>query len=349
MADWHGVKPLLLKHLKETLTAPSDVLSSLEESCRQGALHNLALASELLKLSGELRSRRIEHLAYKGPLLAATVYGDLALRLSNDLDLVVPREKLQDACQVLTELGYRDKNSFTPRQQRAAFRYGFEHTFTGRGGLDVDLHWRVVPTFVSASLDDAGIWQRAVAVPLFGRNVPTFCPEDLIVALCLHAGQHEWMQLSLFCDLARTLQAYCKCRWDIVRSHLGDSNTRRIIFVSLCLLRRHWTAEIPADLAAEIAGDREVQSIADIVEREFWPAANLPEPTNASWAWLLRRTRGEHWMDRLRYVAGIALNPTNIDYETFKLPRPAIALYPLLRAGRLALTRSGVLRRVSDA
>ena len=345
MAAWHGLAPLLLRYLEQQPNAslPDNVLPALRQSARQAALHNLALASELLSISRHLRAREIEHLAYKGPLLASHLYGTRALRVSADLDIVVPRQRLLPACQTLAELGFVDKIGFTSSQRAAAFRFGFEHTFS-RGGIDVDLHWRLVPTFVSPSLDERGVWQRAVEAPLFGAMVPTLCPEDLLLALCLHAGQHEWMHLSSFCDLHQMLILHPRLRWEIVRRHLGDSNTARTVLVSLCLLRKHWNSRIPEDFRERISSDSEVQRIANTVESNFWPASDVPVPRDTSIGWLLQRTRREPWLDRLRYIAGIALNPTTIDYETFKLPRPLIALYPLFRGARLALQRSRIVR-----
>lgn len=339
MADWHGLKPLLLQYL-ERLPAglpPGEILGTLREYSRQVALRNLALASELLSISRQLESRGIEHLSYKGPLLASDLYGNVALRISVDLDIVVPRQQLERACEALVEIGYADKNRFTASQLAAAFHFGFEHTFSGPGGIDIDLHWRLVPTFVSPSLDEKGFWQRAIASPLCGRSVPTFCPEDLFFALCLHAGQHEWAYLSMFCDLARLLDRYPGLRWEIIRHHLADSSTTRTVLVSLSLLRAHWDVRLPEDIVAKIAADAQVQQIAKIVQGDFWPSAGYPLPCDSSLRWILQRTKQERGMDRLRYIAGIALNPTMVDYEIFKLPRLLMVLYPLCRGVRLAL------------
>jgi hypothetical protein len=336
MAGAHALTPLLKSYLEQFphQFVPRSVFQSLEKSVTAGALHNLLLASELLTISRHLRSRRIEHLAYKGPLLAADLFGGLDRRLSSDLDIVVPRHKLKQACMALAELGFKDKNSFNSSQLAASFRYGFEHTFT-RGEVAIDLHWRLAPAYVAPTLDEAGIWQRSREAPFFGQTIPTFCPEDLLFALCLHAGGHDWLEISLFCDIALLLRD-SHLNWEIVLSHLGDSNTRRIVFISLALTQKHWHAALPPEIDHRIAADSQVPGIVAAIERELWPRIESEPIKSIPLGWLLRRTKGEAIGERLRHVGGVTLNPTLIDFERFRLPRPLIPLYPLLRGARLA-------------
>ncbi|MGZ4819136.1 MAG: nucleotidyltransferase domain-containing protein [Terriglobales bacterium] len=346
MARFHGLKLLLLQlleQLPEGLVV-GDVLDALRTSSRAIAVKNLALASELLRVSLQFQRRGIEHLAYKGPLLASALYPGLAMRVSNDLDILVRKSQVEAASGALFEIGYFDKSGFSAVQRSAAVRYGFEHTFRNPSGIDLDLHWRLVPAFVSPSLDDDLLFCRAVAGNLCGQSIMTFCPEDLLFVLCLHAGQHEWAQLSMFSDLARVCRLYPNLRWEIIRTHLADANTTRTILVSLCLLREHWKITLPGDIVSAIHADSQVREIADTVLAKFWSCRH-PLSGDASFAWMLQRTKHEPGMARLRYIAGIALNPTEADYAAFRLPRQLAVLYPLLRSVRLAFKRGRLAPR----
>ncbi|HVZ61904.1 MAG TPA: nucleotidyltransferase family protein [Terriglobales bacterium] len=338
MAAWHGLLPLLSKYLESFAPGeiPGQVQRAMREQSRQAGLRNLLLASELLGISHHLNSKGIEHLAYKGPVLASQLFGTLGLRVSGDIDLLVPESQRLQAREALEGFGFVDANQFSESQLAAVFHYGFEHSFRRRG-VEVDLHWRPVSRFASPSLDEKGIWQRAIAVPFSGQNIRTFSPEDLLVALCLHAAGHEWAILSNFCDIGLLLNANPAMRWEIVRRHLADTNTRRMFLVSMCLVSRHWSPLIPHDLAAEIAADREVANIANKIENGVWPESGLGLVFQKPLRWAWERTRGEAARDRLRYIAGVTIGPTIIDFETFKLPRPLIPLYPVLRGARLGL------------
>ena len=336
LADFHGLLPLAFEFISRNgLQMPHEVLNRFQEASHGVAAQNLALAAELLRVTAEFECRGIDYLAYKGPLLASDLYGNLALRISSDLDIVVRKSQAERVCQSLQGIGFLDKNGLSAEQRSAVFRYGFEHSFRNAAGVEIDLHWRIVPEFVSPSLNDEVMWSRAVMRPLCGRSIRTFSPEDLFFILCLHAGQHEWAQLSLFSDLHRVLQIHHELRWDIVLQHLADPNTERTVLVTLQILNAFWNADVPEQLRNRIDGDPQVQRIVHHVTRG-WASMEVP---HGSLAWMMERTAEEPAAARLRYVAGVALKPTEIDYVTFKLPQRLSFLYPVLRTIRLALKR----------
>jgi hypothetical protein len=337
MAAHHGLEPLLFHHLHaySREVVPGRATEALRESCKLIAGRNLLLAARLRDISAHLRARQIAHIAYRGPLLAEGYYGNLALRVYRDLDILVQPAGVEAARDALTEIGFTDKTGLSAAQQAASFRYGFEHPFTAQGGVDLDLHWRLVQKFKARRLDMEGIWKRVTMAAFWGGEVPTFCAEDLAVSLCLHAGHHGWQQLSQMCDLAQLFQVHPQLDWEIVRSHLGDSNTRRIVYVSLRLLKEHWEAQIPEDLMHMISADPHVARLAGRIQREIWPSPS-PALTTSGLGWMLERSSGEDLADRLRLLAGSFLCPAVEDFELFRLPPMLTPLYPGLRVLRLA-------------
>jgi len=335
LAERHGLETLLFRHLHEhgRGLVPADFLRALDEECKRITRGNLILALKLQEVSSHLQLRRIAHIAYKGPLLAETCYGNLALRVFHDLDLIVPQSKLAETRDALTDIGFRDQYGLSRSQQAVSFRLGFEHPFTA-AGIDLDLHWRVVQKFKARGLDMDGIWGRVRQSQLFEREVPTFCPEDNLIALCLHAGHHGWMQLSHMCDIAQLLLTYPEMDWEIVESHLGDSNTRRLVFVCWHLLERHWGSRFPEQMMARAAADTHVARLADRVEQEIWPSID-PQLTTSNFRWMLERTAGEGLVDRFYLLMGSLFHPAIEDIVAFKLPRFLTWLYPVLRFGRL--------------
>ena len=336
LANHHGLEPLLFHHLYalDGEIVPARAIETLREECKIIAGRNLLLASKLKEISEHLRARQIEHIAYRGPLLAEGYYGNLALRVYRDLDILVRPAGVEAARDALVEIGFTDKAGLHPSQQTASFRFGFEHPFTA-GGVDLDLHWRLVQKFKAPSLDMEGIWKRMTMTSFWGGEVPTLRAEDLAVSLCLHAGHHGWQQLSQMCDLAQLFQVHPELDWEIVRSHLGDSNTRRIVYVSLRLLKEHWEAQIPDDLMQMIFADSHVARLAGRIQREIWPSPS-PALTTSSLGWMLDRSSGEDLADRLRLLAGSFLCPAVEDFEMFRLPPVLAPLYPGLRVMRLA-------------
>ena len=61
--------------------------------CATNLRRGLWFASELLRITHHLAKKEIRAIPYKGPVLAQSAYGDLALRHFSDLDLLIsPRD-----------------------------------------------------------------------------------------------------------------------------------------------------------------------------------------------------------------------------------------------------------------
>jgi hypothetical protein len=332
LSEQHGLDAFLLSKLdRNSSTVPPEVLDSLRRTSSPVAPRNLALGRELLRLASLLHTKGIGCLVYKGPSLGQALYGNLALRHSSDIDLIVRPELAESAIAVVKELGYEDKDQLNSSQIRAAIRYGSEHCLA-RAGIDVDLHWRFAPAAVSRSLKIDRIWKRATTVQLFGAELPTFCREDLFVTLCLHASEHGWSQLSLICDLGRLLTISPEFNWDLIHEHTEDENTRRAVDVTVLLLAKYLRAPVPG---IELRREMQVEILAARVAKEFWPAPERAPHQETSLSWIRERCRGEHPLSRLRWIGGAVLMPTLADIKAIQLPSSLNWLYPGVRMVRL--------------
>jgi len=104
----HGLDPLLYRHLSAIGSehVPVERLSQLRAHFETNAVRNRLLTAELGKILALFEGHRIPAIPYKGPVLAASVYGDLAFRRFADLDVLVRREDVRRCTDVLRELGY---------------------------------------------------------------------------------------------------------------------------------------------------------------------------------------------------------------------------------------------------
>ena len=91
IAHQHGILPLFYHNLQKNCSnlVPSNVLSDLRSRSQEVACYNLSLARELLAIVKLCKSQQIPVLPYKGSVLATLLYGNLTLRSSSDLDIVV--------------------------------------------------------------------------------------------------------------------------------------------------------------------------------------------------------------------------------------------------------------------
>src|SRR5215471_5024376 len=111
----HDVLPLVCHHLRALGLpgVPAAVASELNEAFRINQLRGALLADELARLLRLLETAGVPVVPLKGPTLAEALYGDAALRISFDIDLLVPR---QDALQVRRLLVIEGYVSLLPEQ-----------------------------------------------------------------------------------------------------------------------------------------------------------------------------------------------------------------------------------------
>ena len=341
LAELHGLEPFLLRWIRRArVSAPVEFSERLSRNCAEIAGRNLALGKELVQVSRELGAQGIEHLVYKGPLLAQMLYGSLALRPSRDIDLIVRPEQAKQAFAALEKIGYVEKDNLSARQRSAMIRFASEQCLA-RERIEVDLHWRLAPAATMRRVDVDAIWRRAVPMRLFDAELPAPAPEDLFLALCLHAGEHAWSQLSLFCDLGRLLEVTPGFDWEILRSQVRDANTRRTLDVTLLLLANCFGVSVPQKM---LRREMQVELLAARVARDFWPDPEQAAHKETSLAWFRERSRGERLPDRLRWITGGILTPTLADFQWLPLPEFLQFSYRAVRVVRLALRGVGLTR-----
>ena len=105
-----GVAPLLYYALKETewpANVPPDVQADLRQAYYATTARNLLVYRELSRILAALSaSLPLPVVVLKGAALAATLYPSIGLRPMGDLDLLVPKDRLDQAVAAIRALGY---------------------------------------------------------------------------------------------------------------------------------------------------------------------------------------------------------------------------------------------------
>lgn len=344
MADWHDVTPLLAMRLVGHTAVPPTVSELLRKSVLANCAKNLLLSTELTKLSTTLAANGIPSIPYKGTVLSQYLYGFVGSRSVCDIDLIIRPENVAQTISCLEEFGFQDGFGLSASQRMTAIRFGFEYCFI-REGVSVDVHWRLVQQFCWPSLDMDRVWESLVPFTFFGGQVRIFSPECMLVALCIHSAQHDWMELKMFADIAKLLSLHPSLDWRKIGDLTADSHSRRSVLVALNLAHTHLGAHLPSQVIYEIAQDRQVTRITNRVYSMIWPSRNCPMPIRADVRWLLFRTKGEQWIDRWRYITCVALGPTMADFWRIEIPNSFGWLYFAVRPLRIVYDR---LRRLGS-
>ncbi len=159
---------------------------SLHERFKGNAVHNLAHMQELLRILQWFDKASISAIPYKGPVLAASVYKNLALREFFDLDILVNVADVTHAAELLAANGYRCQTRLSEPQLRSYLSSGCELCFE-RDGVAVELHWRIAPRMYSLPFTFSELWARRKTLCFGEQTIATLSPEDTLLVLCVHA------------------------------------------------------------------------------------------------------------------------------------------------------------------
>jgi hypothetical protein len=335
LADHHGISSLLYQAFStiENEIPPTEIASLRQR--HQTNLHKaLFLARELIRILDCLESLAIEVMPYKGVALAETMYGDIALRQSGDIDLLIHGKDLPRIRNAVRELGYTPHLPLSEAEERSYLRSGYECAFDGTAGRNLlEVQWALQPRFYAVDLDMEALFQRATTVTVAGRSMQTPSPEDSLLVLSLHAAKHVWGRLIWTCDIAQIIKLP-SLNWAQVSAQARMLGVERILRVTLFLGEKLLGATIPEAIRSDVHEDRAAQALADEIKTQLISGAALDVESLAYFRLMLRLR--ERRTDRMRFLQRLALTPGPNEWKTIRLPAPLFPLYRLVRISRLA-------------
>lgn len=362
MATQHRVLPLLYSGLKAAQSHPSSakrspaipqpILMQLRHKFHDQTRRSLSLSGELVRLLNVLKAQGIPVLPFKGPVLAASAYGNLSLRQFCDLDLLVRLCDLEKAKAVFLKEGYRmkiERIEVTPEQE-AAFvdsskihhlvreaAYPFVHPQTG---TVVELHWGIVPPYFSFAIDSEEVWDDLETISIAGQNVPNLPPEKMLLAIAGHGTKDCWTQLARICDVAAIVRSHPQLDWDKLLELARVKGSRRMLFLGLTLARNLLELPLPEAVWSKIQADPEVEFLAQQVSERLFSKGNGSDRDGSTTQFHLKAR--ERWRDRVQYLLRLTFTPTTCDWLLFPRAEFPVFLYYLLRP--LRLVRMQVLK-----
>jgi hypothetical protein len=345
-AQEHGVTPLLYWNLIETCpeAVPESTLDQLQSYFRKNAQRNVFMAGELLRLLNLFETRGISAIPFKGPSLAASIYGNLALRRqSDDLDILIHEKDVLKARDLLLSQGYQPEDKWTRRQETVLFQASHEYTFVHYSKrLKVELHWKITSKYFDIFPEPERLWERIMPSSLAGKEVMVFSPEDLLLILCVHGTTHLWQQLELICGVAELISADKGLDWEQVMEEAREVGGERMLFLGLFLANELLGAPLPDEVLRRVQADPPSKALAAQVHERLFHEVYSPSPGVFESSLFYLRTR-ERLQDKVRYCMLLAMSPT--EYELAALPQLASLsfFYHIIRPIRLLTGKYGLL------
>jgi len=265
-ASHQGLIPLLYRNLRSICPeyVPENILDQLQRDFYANTWHNLFLTGELFKLLDLFNKHGIPAIPYKGPVLAVFVYGDIALRRFNDLDILVHKHNVIKVRDLLRSNGYQPCRELIGKQRNAFIQFEYACSFV-RNDVKaiVDLHWKITLSHHSFPFDQDQLWADLEPIPVEGKEIMSFSLENWLLFLCLHGSTiHAWEQLGLICDLANLIDLYKDIDWERIIHQTERLGWRRMFFLGLYIASDLLEVTLPEEILRRVHGDPVVKSLA---------------------------------------------------------------------------------------
>ena len=342
-AQCQGVIPLLYQHLHALCPemVPEHHLERLRTGFHNNARHSLAFTAELCRILRMFEAHGIAALPFKGPVLAAAVYGNLALRQFGDLDILVHKQDILHAKELLVTQGYRLKHALTSKQEQTLLKYGCQLCLMHDAGTVVELHWAFVQRYFTFPLDPEPLWDRAKPISWGSTAILNLAPEDLLLFLCVHGTKHCWERVAWICDVAELLRVHQDLAWDVVMAQADALGSRRMLLLGLFLAGKWLGAPLPEAIWQRVQADQTVRGLAVRVGDRLFREGEI---SGAVKCFFHLRAR-ERLRDRIRYSVRYfppyfrrrAYPPNELDRQWLPLPSAFSFLYYGLRPIRLLI------------
>jgi hypothetical protein len=261
-AHRHRVLPLVYRTFANSHAdeVPKRVMQRLRNAFYANARRNLLLTAELFQILTVFEKQNIPAIPYKGPILAAALYGEVSFREFSDLDVIVPKDLAEKATALLLEQGYKIKKEAGEKDLLLV---------RDDAGTTVELHWGITIAKDPLQVKPEFLWENLHTVSVGGKTVTIHAPEDLLLILCIHGGKHRWEHLGWLCDIAEIIRRYPQLDWTGLMDRASMLAARRILLLGLLLTENVLDVKLPDTVVRQIDADDTVAELATQVQQSL--------------------------------------------------------------------------------
>jgi hypothetical protein len=291
---------------------PAERLEGFRARFIQDGAAALRQTSELLEILGLFRKAEIFAIPYKGPVLAAQVYGNLAYRRCMDLDVLIGREDVSRARDLLESAGFVPRHPTSPAGREFLLSNRHSEIFERRPSPTLELHWAFAKQRRMFALGIEDLRSRLEMRNIGGSLVPVLCPEDLLLVLCVHGANHIWSRLEWLCCVAELLKQ--PLDWSQAMDRALELHVENYVLLGGFLAHDLLGAPIPDNMLERARCNRNILRLARIVGEKLAAAdVQRAEVLNSVPRDLFRLRLQSTTGDRMKYLLHRLTTPSRDD------------------------------------
>ncbi|MEQ8910253.1 MAG: nucleotidyltransferase family protein [Vicingaceae bacterium] len=206
LARQHRISPLLSRQIAANkLQIPPGSQEKLKEQQKATHLKMLTLSRELVLVSQQFELQNIKFINLKGPVQSLQIFGDVAVKHSRDLDLLIEEDKVENCIEVLQSMGYETPSfylSLNPKQKHYFLKTQNQLLFfQSERKVQIEIHWRLFANQKLLHFPFEELWKKSETVSLAGTQLKGLSQLYMCLYLSTHGAKHQWSTLYWLAEL----------------------------------------------------------------------------------------------------------------------------------------------------
>ncbi|CAH0283554.1 hypothetical protein SRABI80_03777 [Peribacillus frigoritolerans] len=336
LASHHRVYPKIYSMINklEEKWIPPYVFQTLYRDYKQNTFQMLHLSGEMELVSKLFTENQVRLLFLKGPVIAAELYGDISLRTSKDLDILIPITSLEKTEKLLLSIGYVKEE--TPNVLNE-WKWKNHHVvyFHPQKKIQLEIHWRLQPRPLKEP-EFNELWEQKRVSNITSYPVYFLGNEDLFLYLVSHGARHGWFRLRWMLDLDQMLRKGLDIKK--INKLLNKYQSNHIVGQALILASQLFKTPIEKDLInlTEVKNSKKLaQNALDIITGTTSLENIMSTKFYRRYLFSLN-SRIQKFFHIL-----ILFYPSSLDAKTLRLPKPLHFFYFPLRPFLWAWRKTG--------
>ncbi|MFD0047954.1 nucleotidyltransferase family protein [Actinomycetes bacterium NPDC127524] len=323
----HRVYPIIYSKVKmfDEKIVPQFVIQTLYKEYQKNTYGMLALCREMEHISNLFTENHIPNLFLKGPVIAADIYGDISLRTSKDLDILIPINTFKKAEKLLLSSGFKKMSG---PYILSEWKWRTHHIlyFHPERNIQLEIHWRLQPLPLSEPSFNE-LWERKRVSTITSYPVHFLGKEDLFLFLISHGSRHAWFRLRWLLDIDKMV----KKGVSLNEANILLKNYKNLHLVGQALILTSQLFKTPINeemqLVIENSRSKELAHKALIIIKDMLP---LEKIMSTNYYKRYRLSLKSKSLQKI-YSIIVLFYPSTADAMTLRLPKPLHFLYFPLR------------------
>jgi len=340
----HRLYPLVYTNAREKYSTiiPKAVMAELKQLYIVNSFQMDILSGELVRIIHACSEDGIGVLAYKGPALAQVLYGDISLRVSKDLDVLIHPTDFPKVHSLMISWGYSVTTPYENANLHSIIDSDSQHHIEYIHPLKmarVEIHWRLFEAYEKPYVFDAfqNYTNNHATIFLQGFPIPIFSPTLQFITLCFHGSKHMWNRMRWLVDISMILHNPATLDWSQILQIAKESDLLPILGQTTILLAKIFNFSPPQELRPLMDIPKAIR-LAQMVLRKYSIISNpeadhyfsLSVRLDRKYRTLIYETRKSKSKQFKLFLVRL-IRPSKSDFEMIRLPRIMFPLYFILR------------------